>query len=63
MSLERAMAAEAMFFEGCDCLNDDGLHRLVYLEAWPPVGRTIWEELGGEALLKEMCHCGWDSRF
>ena len=31
-------------------------HRLVYLNAWFPAGRTVWEGLGGVALLKEVCH-------
>ena len=33
LSLGRAVAAEAMLFKGCDYLNNDDLHRLVYLNA------------------------------
>lgn len=29
----------------------------------PPVGGTIWEELGSVALLVEVCHWGWALSF
>lgn len=28
---------------------------LLYLNAWFPVGGTVWEGLGGPALLEEVC--------
>lgn len=34
------------------------LQRLIYLNAWFLVGGTVWEVLGGVALLKEVCHWG-----
>jgi hypothetical protein len=24
-------------------LNENGLHRVIYLNVWSPVGRTVWE--------------------
>lgn len=37
-----------------------GFYRLVHLNAWFPVGRTVREGLGGlgVVLLGEVCHCG-----
>jgi hypothetical protein len=34
-------------------LNENGPDKLVYLNTWSPVGRTVWEELGGMSLLEE----------
>jgi hypothetical protein len=31
----------------CSGLNENDLHRLIYLNAWSPVGGTVWEGLGG----------------
>jgi len=28
------------------------------LNSWSPVGETLWEGLGGVALLEELCHWG-----
>ena len=36
-------------------LNENDPHRLIYLNAWSPVGGTIWKGLGGVALLEKMC--------
>ena len=44
-------------------LNENDPCSLIYLNAWLPVGRTIWEGLGGVALLEEVCHWGWALRF
>lgn len=33
-----------------DGMNENGLHRLLHLNACSPVHGTIWEELGGMAL-------------
>ena len=30
----------------------------MYLNAWFPADGTVWEGLGGMALLEEVCHCG-----
>jgi hypothetical protein len=35
---------------GPGTLNDNGHHRLRCLNAWSPVGGTVWEELAGGAL-------------
>jgi hypothetical protein len=35
----------------CDGLNEDGPHRLMYLHTQSPNGGTLWEGLGGVALL------------
>jgi hypothetical protein len=43
----------------CGALKETGLHRLIYLNACSAVGRTVWEGLGGVALLEEVCHWGW----
>jgi hypothetical protein len=40
----------------CDSLNEDGSHRLIYLNTWSSVGGVVWEGLGGMALLEEMRH-------
>jgi hypothetical protein len=37
-------------------VGQNGSHRLMCLSTWFPVGGTIWEGLGGLALLKEGCH-------
>ena len=41
--------------------NENG--PIANLNAWPPVGGTVWEGLGGVALLEKMCHWGWALRF
>jgi hypothetical protein len=41
----------------------NGSHRLIYLNTCPPVGGTVWEGLGGVALLEEVCHWGWALMF
>lgn len=35
---------------------------LLYLDAWFPDGRSVWEELG-VASLEEMCYSEWAMRF
>ena len=42
----------------CGGLNENGLHRLIYLNAWSAVGRTVWEGLEGVVLLEEVCAWG-----
>jgi hypothetical protein len=37
-------------------LDGNGLHRLVCLKTWSPVGQNFWEALGGVALLEDVCH-------
>ena len=37
-------------------LNEYGPNRLVCLNAWSLVGGTVWEGLGGVALLEEVYH-------
>ena len=44
-------------------LNENGSHRLIYLNVWSPVGGPVWEGLGGVALLKEVCHWGQTLSF
>lgn len=34
----------------CGGLNENGLHRLIYLNTWSPSYGTIWERLRGVAL-------------
>lgn len=31
----------------CDGLNENGLHRIIYLDVWFPVDGTVWEGVGG----------------
>jgi len=35
----------------CGGSNEKGPHRLICLKMFVPVGETVWEELGGVALL------------
>lgn len=51
-----------MAVDFCRALNEHGPHRLRYLIIWSPVGGTLWEGLGGTALL-EVCHSGWAMTF
>lgn len=37
-------------------LNENCPHVLIYLNAWSPVGGSIWERLGGVASLEEVCY-------
>jgi hypothetical protein len=39
------------------------LRWLTRLNTWRPGGGTIWEGLGGVALLEEMCHWEWVWKF
>lgn len=36
-------------------LNENGLYRRIYLNAWSAVGGTVWERLGGVVLLEAVC--------
>ena len=38
----------------CGGFNGNGLQRLTW--AWVPAGGTVWERLGGVALLEDVCH-------
>lgn len=38
-------------------------HTAHLFECLVPAGGTVWEELGGLALLEEVCHWKWTSRF
>jgi hypothetical protein len=43
--------------------SPQGPHRLICLSSWSLAGRTIWEGLGGVALLEEIClleECPWE---
>lgn len=40
-------------------LNENGLLRVRYLNAWSPVGGPVWVGLGSVALLEEVCQWGW----
>lgn len=40
----------------CGGLNEIGSCKLICLNTWSPVNRTVWEELAGLALLEEVCH-------
>lgn len=46
----------------CGGLNEKGLHKLMCLNTWSPVGGIVWERLGGVTLL-EICHWEWALRF
>lgn len=39
----------------CGGLNENGIYRLRYLKARSLVYGTVWEVLGGVALLEEVC--------
>lgn len=43
-------------------LNENGLHRFIYLHTWSPISGTVWEGID-VSLLEEICHCGWVLRF
>lgn len=47
----------------CDGLNENGPCTFIYLSTWSSAGGTVWEELGGAALMKEVCHWGQALRF
>lgn len=47
----------------CGGLNEDSPWRLLYLNTWSHVGRTVWEELGGVALLGENFEVSKDIPF
>lgn len=38
------------------CLSENGPYKLIYLNAWSPVGETIWEGLGSVTLLDDVYH-------
>jgi len=40
----------------CRGLDGNGPQRLMCVNTWSPVGKTVWEGLGGVALLEEVCH-------
>lgn len=39
----------------CGGLDENAPHRLRCLNAWSPVGGTVWVSLGGVASLEEVC--------
>lgn len=39
------------------------LLRLMYLNAWSPVGEIVWRELGSVSLLEDRCYWGWALRI
>lgn len=43
---------QTMFFDDCGGLNVNSPYRLTVLNAWSEVGGSIWEGLGGGALLE-----------
>lgn len=43
------------FLEQFGSLSMNGCHGLKCLSTWFPVGETVWEGLGGMALLEEVC--------
>lgn len=43
------------------CLNENGLHRLIYLTTGDPVSGTVWEASEGVSLLEEVYH--WRAGF
>lgn len=40
----------------CSGLNENGLHRFIYLKNWGPVGGTFGEGLGDMSFSKDVCH-------
>lgn len=49
-----------LYYNNRGALNESHPHRLVYLNVWFPVGRTVWEGFEGMALF-EMCVTGVSS--
>ena len=48
----------------CASLNENSSHMLICLNAWSLLGGTVWEGVGGVALLEEMwMDWGWILRF
>lgn len=54
-----------MFAEECsvEVWMKNGPHRLLCVNTWFPAGGTVWEGLGGIALLGKVCHWEWTLRF
>ena len=48
---------------GCGGFNENDPCSSVCLNIWSLVSRTVWEGLGGMALLETVCPCGWALKF
>lgn len=44
-------------------VEENSSNRLIGLNAWFPVGGTLWAGLGGGALLEEVFQWGWALTF
>jgi hypothetical protein len=47
----------------CGGLSEDASLKFICLNAWASVSGTVWEGLGGVALLEEVCHWRWALSF
>lgn len=46
--------------QNCGSLGENGPHRIIYLNICSQICPTIWEGLGGMALLEVACHVGFE---
>lgn len=50
------LSAKEKLAAGRGGLNENAPHRLRFLNTQSPIGDTVWDSLGGVALLKDVCH-------
>lgn len=56
MSSTWAVCCATFLYGLYDGLTDNAINSLLCMDAWFPVGETIWEGLEVVALLEKVCH-------